>query len=40
VIDIPTLFNYLYVVSGATLRKEDDSYNSPDAHSRISKYQL
>ena len=27
-IDIPTLFYYLYVVSGATLRKEDDSYNS------------
>jgi hypothetical protein len=28
------------VVSGATLRKEDDSYNSPHAHSRVSKYQL
>jgi len=28
VIDIPTLFYYPYVVSGATLKKEDDSYNS------------
>jgi hypothetical protein len=28
VIDIPTLFYCPYVVSGATLRKEDDSYNS------------